>query len=226
MKGIDVSKHQGKIDWNKVKADGIEFAIIRAGYGKSLTQKDHWFEYNYSEAKRVGIKVGAYWYTYATSEAEAEAEAKCFIECLKGKQFEMPVYYDIEENTSLPFANVLITKFCDTMEKAGYFTGFYMSESQVKSYTSQKTRQLYTLWNACWRPAQTLDAPLWQTSETGTVAGIAGNVDTDICYKNFEGIIKANGLNGFASKVAEEVEQDCGHVVAGTLDGVTYFKEV
>ena len=83
MKGIDVSVHQGKIDWKKVKAAGIDFAIIRAGYGREISQKDKRFEENYVNAKAAGIKVGAYWYSYADSVSRGEQEAKTFLEVIK-----------------------------------------------------------------------------------------------------------------------------------------------
>lgn len=97
MKGIDVSVHNGDIDWGKVKTDGIGFAIIRAGYGRLASQKDKRFEQNYSGAKAAGIPVGAYWYSYAMNENEARQEADVFLSVIKGKQFEMPVYFDLEE---------------------------------------------------------------------------------------------------------------------------------
>ena len=97
MKGIDVSKWQGKIDWQRVEASGIEFAIIRAGYGNSANQKDSFFERNYLGAKTAGLHVGAYWYSYANSFREATLEAKAFQRVIAGKQFDMPVYFDMEE---------------------------------------------------------------------------------------------------------------------------------
>ena len=97
MKGIDVSKHNGNVNWSHVKADGVEFAIIRAGYGKEISQKDAQFENNYAGCKSNGVPVGAYWYSYATNEAEARQEAAVCLQVLKGKTFEFPIYYDIEE---------------------------------------------------------------------------------------------------------------------------------
>ncbi|HRV00009.1 MAG TPA: GH25 family lysozyme, partial [Ruminococcus sp.] len=97
MKGIDVSVHNGNIDWQKVKAGGIQFAILRAGYGRLASQKDERFEQNYSAAKAAGVPIGAYWYSYAMSEDEARLEADVFLSIIKGKQFEFPVYYDVEE---------------------------------------------------------------------------------------------------------------------------------
>lgn len=88
MKGIDVSKHNGNIDWNAVKQSGkVDFAILRAGYGKSISQKDAQFEANYRDAKAQGIPVGAYWYSYAITPSEAEAEARTFLQAIAGKQY-------------------------------------------------------------------------------------------------------------------------------------------
>ena len=93
--GIDLSCHNGSIDWTKVKAD---FVILRAGYGKETNQVDSRFEEYYSNAKAHGIPVGAYWYSYAMSIEEAIQEADVFISTIKGKQFEYPVFYDVEES--------------------------------------------------------------------------------------------------------------------------------
>lgn len=88
MEGIDASVHNGVIDWNAVKQSGkVDFAILRAGYGKSISQKDIQFEANYRGAKAVGIPVGAYWYSYAITPAEAEAEARTFLQAIAGKQY-------------------------------------------------------------------------------------------------------------------------------------------
>ena len=119
MKGIDVSKWQGRIDWQRVKASGIEFAIIRAGYGSSANQKDSFFERNYLGAKTAGLHVGAYWYSYANSFREATEEAKAFQRVIAGKQFDMPVYFDMEEKDQLEagrdFCSGLIRTFCSEM---------------------------------------------------------------------------------------------------------------
>ena len=90
--GIDVSKHNGLIDFNAVKEAGIEFVIIRAGYGKALTQVDPYFEQNYRNAKRAGLKVGAYWYSYTETVQGAVLEAQTCINAIKGKLFDLPIY--------------------------------------------------------------------------------------------------------------------------------------
>ena len=100
MKGIDLSKHNGAVDWDKIKADGVQFAIIRTGFGKfAPSQKDIQFERNYKEAKRVDIPIGCYHYSYALSVEQVEMEADFVLDIIKGKKFEFPIYFDIEEKT-------------------------------------------------------------------------------------------------------------------------------
>ena len=97
MKIIDVSYHQGvNIDFEKVKASGVEGVMIRAGYGKYISQKDRAFERNYKEAKQAGLNVGAYWYSYADSTASAAQEAAVCLQVIKGKTFELPIAFAIE----------------------------------------------------------------------------------------------------------------------------------
>ena len=200
--GIDVSRWQGDIDWTKVKTD---FCVIQAGYGRELSQKDEKFERNYSGCKAAGVPCGAYWYSYATSEDEARKEAAVCIEVLKGKQFEYPIYYDVEEQRILSLGkdkvSAIINAFCGELEKAGYFVGVYMSAYPLGNLTSEDVRSRYAVWVAHYgviKPCYSGAYGIWQKSSTGAVSGIAGNVDLDECYENYPTIIKAAGLNGFS----------------------------
>ena len=203
MKGIDVSKWQGAIDWNKVKAAGIQFVIIRAGYGNTAAQKDKFFEQNYRGAKAAGLHVGAYWYSYANSFREAEQEAAAFREVIRGKQFDLPVYLDLEEKSQLEtgrdFCDGLIRTFCNSMEKAGYFAGFYTSASNIGPVISTAMISRYTFWCAQWN--KTCDfagkCGVWQHSSNGSIPGINGRVDLDICYQDFPKTIISGGFNGY-----------------------------
>ena len=105
--GIDISEHQGVIDWQNVNA---EFAIIRAGYGREISQKDKQFEANYNGCKSRNIPCGAYWYSYAVTPDEARKEAAVCLEVLKGKQFEYPIYFDIEEDRQLRLGKQLVQR--------------------------------------------------------------------------------------------------------------------
>lgn len=203
MKGIDVSVHNGDIDWNKVKADGIEFAILRAGYGRLAKQKDEKFEQNYAGAKAAGIPIGAYWYSYAMTPEEAELEADVFLKVIKGKQFEFPVYFDLEEKKQFDLGkekvSAIMRAFLEKVEKAGYFIGLYGSASSLTTHTADDIKSHYTIWLAHWVDKTNYGGAyaVWQYSEKGKVDGISGNVDLDICYKDFPTIIKGKGLNGW-----------------------------
>ena len=193
LKGIDVSKYQGTIDWDKVKADGVQFAILRAGYGMYENQIDPTFERNYSECKRVGIPVGAYWYSYATNINEAKEEAKVCLYTCKGKTFEYPIFFDEEYESDIKaLSRQLRTDICKTfMEKinnAGYKTGLYCSYDWIKNWLYEKQLASYDKWiaqysNKCSYSGS--DLAIWQYSSSGRIDGISGNVDLDYCYKNY-----------------------------------------
>lgn len=148
IRGIDVSVCQRQIDFNKVKASGIDFVIIRAGYGTS--GKDKYFKENYRKAKAAGLHVGAYWYSDAGSFHEAEKEAERFLPVLTGKQFDYPVYLDMEEKSQLDtgkhFCSGLIRTFCNKLKAAGYFAGFYTSASYTRTLITDEVRNRYTFW--------------------------------------------------------------------------------
>lgn len=238
-KGIDVSKHNGTIDWATVKQSGaVDFAIIRAGYGKSISQKDKQFENNYAGCKTHGIPVGAYWYSYAITPAEAEAEARVFLETIKDKQFEYPVYLDIEEKNALATGkknvSAIVKAFCNTMEKAGYWCGVYASRAHVQTYFDSETKNRYSMWIAEWGSKLNYsggEVGMWQYSEKGKVNGIGGNVDMDICYVDYPAVIPAAGKNGYSAAddetAADTAAQD-SDVMEGvlTLDGKTYAVKI
>jgi len=210
MNGIDISRHQGTINFEQVKKTQ-NFVIIRAGYGKENSQIDALFESNYTMAKKAGIPVGCYWYSYAVTEEEAEQEAKVFLETIKGKQFDFPVYYDVEEKRTLnlgkSMVSKIIRKFLTTVENAGYFVGLYMSSSPLTDFVEDDIKKRYTIWVAHYgvsKPSYTGNYGIWQKSSSGTVNGISGNVDIDEAYQNFPAIIKEAGLNGF--KIDKEIE--------------------
>ena len=206
MKGIDVSVHNGNIDWQKVKNAGIDFAILRAGYGRLASQKDERFEQNYSGAKAAGIPIGAYWYSYAMSEDEARLEADVFLSIIKGKQFEFPVYYDVEEQKQVALGkekvSAIMRAFLEKVEAAGYFVGLYGSASSLTTHTADDIKSRYTIWLAHWVNQTSYGGAygIWQHSEKGRVDGINGNVDLDIGYKDFPTIIKSKGLNGYGAE--------------------------
>lgn len=202
--GIDVSKHNGVINWQKVKASGkVDFAILRAGLGKLASQKDTQFEANYKGCTANGIPCGAYWYSYAMSEAEARQEADAFLAVIKGKQFDMPVYYDVEEQKQFALGrekiSAIIRAFLERVESAGYYVGLYGSSSSLKTYTAEDIKSRYTIWLAHWvnQTNYTGYYHMWQYGIGKGIPGISGDVDVNHCYQDFPAIIRANGLNGF-----------------------------
>lgn len=204
MNGIDVSKWQGsKIDWAKVKAAGIDYAILRAGYGSYISQKDPTFERNYAECKRLGIPVGVYWYVYAKTLDGIKQEVKTLLEAIKGKQFEYPIYLDIENEAQASMTKAALTQMietgCTALEQAGYFAGVY-TYTRFASYMDYAgLAKKYTMWLADYRKNYntTLTRDMHQYTSSGTVAGIEGRVDCNRAYVDFPTLIRAAGKNGF-----------------------------
>lgn len=206
-KGIDVSKYQGNIDFKKVKADGIKFVIINAGYGKYLWQKDPNFEKNYKGAKAAGLAVGAYWYSYAKNAGEAEEEARVFLEAVKGKKFEYPLALDIEDESQVSLTNdalnAIIERFCGYLEKKKYYAAVYSYASFLNNRVWEKVKKRYDVWVANFdvkKPDYTGSYGIWQYTSAGSVKGISGKVDMDYAYKDYPSIIKNKGLNGYSAK--------------------------
>ena len=207
-KGIDVSKHNGVIDWSKAKND-INFAIIRAGYGRLASQKDIKFEKNYQGCVDNNIPKGAYWYSYATTVSDIQTEAKVFLSVIKGKKFEYPVYLDIEEQSQASLSsatlNAMIKAFCTILEDSGYFAGVYSYDSFF-SKVSSDVQSRYSLWvaNTSRTPQIAKAYGIHQHSFKGSISGIKGAVDLNNCYIDYPSIIKANGFNGYSKPITED----------------------
>lgn len=190
---IDISYAQGNIDFTKVKAAGVNAVIIRAGYGSSVSQKDNYFEQNYKNAKAAGLKIGAYWYAYAGWNGSdpiqgAKNEAAACLACIKGKSFDLPIYYDIEEagNPNMTrFGKAKLTRvaetFCEAIKAGGFRAGVYSGAYWFTHYIDYAAlKAKYSIWLAQWYSTHELDCDIWQYSDNGVVNGIIGNVDADI----------------------------------------------
>jgi GH25 family lysozyme M1 (1,4-beta-N-acetylmuramidase) len=204
VKGIDVSHWNGSVDFNKVKQAGYSFVIINAGYGRYANQKDERFEENYKKANAAGLGVGAYWYSYALKDAEALEEAKLFAQVIKGKQFEYPVAFDIEDRSQSALNQAQcssITKtFCEYMQKQGYYISIYSYTSFLKNKISKQLRTDYDVWVANFdvaKPDYSDPYGIWQYTSKGVVPGVNGNCDCNYSYKDYPAIMKAKGLTGF-----------------------------
>ena len=211
LKGIDISKHDGTIDFRKVKESGMaDFIIIRAGYGRLASQKDVKFEEFYKGCKENNIPVGTYWYSYAKSVSEIQTEARVFLEAIKGKQFEYPVYLDFEEKSQFNLGKSkcceMAEAFMKVLEEAGYYTGIYCSASYLNSIFKELVNGRYTVWVAHYgvsKPSYQGEYDIWQYTSEGLVQGINHKCDLNYCYKtDFPEVIKAAGLNGFTKDSA------------------------
>lgn len=213
FKVIDVSEHQGIIDWEKVKAAGIYGAIIRCGYGQDIiNQDDKYWKQNVSECERLGIPYGVYLYSYASDATAAKGEANHVLRLMKDcKKVSFPVYIDIEEEKNKAHAVEIGNTFCEIMEKAGYWTGVYANEYFFT--TCLKDFWKYTKWCAKYsKNKPNVDGvEMWQYTSGGAVPGISGRVDMNECYRDFPKDIAGSGstkpskpgLNGKEALVAQ-----------------------
>ena len=214
--GIDVSQWQGVIDWAKAKAS-INFALIRAGYGDTLSyprQIDTQYARNYSECKRLGIPVGVYFYCYAMNAAEARREAECCLALLKGKQFEFPIYYDVEEYDLFKSGKTaeVCRAFVKVLEDAGYWVGIYTYRSAMGYFPADiKNKKAMAIAEYGAKLNYNGQYGIWQNSSTWYVNGINGRVDHDYCYVDYPKLIKERGKNGYpkpAPKLMYQVTKD------------------
>ena len=210
-KGIDVSADQGRIDFSKVKAAGIDFVIIRCGYGGDYeSQDDPYFERNVAECEKYGIPWGTYLYSYATNLEKAEGEFQHIMRLIQGKKPEYPVFLDMEDadgykekrDVSDQMCVDICELVCSRLEEAGYYAGIYANLYWLTRKIDSRKLDRFDKWLAQWAPNPTYDKPfgMWQNSNDGAVDGISGRVDTDIAYKDYPSIIRKAGLNGFSKK--------------------------
>lgn len=211
--GLDLSYCQpSTTNFADLKKAGYEFCILRAAYGncfKYPSQKDTNFETFYRNAKAAGLMVGAYLYSYARDRAEAIEEAKGLIEIIKGKQFEYPIYIDIEETSSLNSGKVdeIAEGFCSTLENAGYFAGVYCSTWFTNNKFKPETVKRFSWWVADWtgvKPELAAPYGVWQTGKTKINGAY---YDTDMAYEDFKAIMQKNGLNGYLREVEKPSAQ-------------------
>ena len=214
LKGIDVSEWQGTIDWRKVAKDGVQFAVIHAGYGRELSQKDKYFERNYAGARAAGIKVGAFWYSYADSVARAEQEARTCLKVLDGKHLDLPVFFDQEYEPGILKLSTktrtdIVLKFLETIKAAGRPCGLYSSTDFITTKLQANRLTAYPLWIAEYgsKLHYTGKVWAWQYTDKGRVAGIKGRVDMDHGYfaqaKNTDSNLLRKGDTGAAVKLLQ-----------------------
>lgn len=226
--GIDVSFWQGNFNFNQAKNEGVKFAILRGAYNLS---KDTKFEEYYRNAKAVGLDVGVYHYTMAITVKEAIEEAK-FLEAnvLAGKQFDLPVYFDIEDqvhkNLSRAQASAVTRAYLEYLESRGYFVGVYSSKSFIDNYLEEDIKKEYAMWVAQWNTECTYQGQygMWQFGgETNYLRSTKINgqtVDQNYMLVDYPSIIKSKGNNGYGAgtsniKPQESVRTETYTVVSG-----------
>ncbi len=199
--GIDVSKHNGTIDWNAVKNSGVSYVIIRCGY-RGYTQGsliiDPKFEQNIKGATAAGLKVGVYFFSQAVDEVEAVEEASFVLDAVKGYRISYPIFLDVEysgaaghkgraDNLSRAERTAVCKAFCATISSGGYTAGIYANKTWLESMLDPGQLSAYKIWLAQYAAAPTYGGryDLWQYKSTGKVSGISGNVDMNLSYMGY-----------------------------------------
>ena len=210
---IDVSKHQGKFDWQAAYDKGIRHAMLRAGYGRYSSQVDPQFERNAAECTRLGIQYGVYWYSYASTPAEARQEARCCLAAIKGKHLCLPVAYDIEyEPCILRLTNAqrtaLVQAFLSEIEAAGYYGILYASCDFIRNRLDHKFLSKYDIWVAQYSSKCTCPLPygMWQYSSRNAlgIPGYGTSLDCNRVYKDYEQLMIQVGLQGHTAPTPED----------------------
>ena len=220
--GVDLSAWNKLSNIKKAKENGLDFVIIKSGSG--ITKLDSKFNEIYSQCKNCKMPVGTYWYLYAKTIGEAEREARQFLENIKGKEFEYPLWLDFEDPSQKNISKKLKTEiaivFMSLVEKQGYYIGIYSMGSWLKNefdynlgYNGKKLGD-FDQWVAHWTYSKDKKSPfvssntgIWQYSNKGSFIGIgmAGKeLDMNIALKDYETIIKTSKLNGFKDRPAEK----------------------
>lgn len=222
--GIDVSKHQGAIDWPRTAAalrqansgQSPGFVILRAGYGNTAAQKDPRFEANYQGARAAGLPAGAYWYSYAAGPGDARREAQACLQVLAGRPLAYPVWYDIEYEPALlgqssAGRTACCKAFCAEIQRAGYKTGIYCSRDYLKNRLNPAELSGYDLWVAAYTGADSpgqvpLPYAMWQYSSANPLGlpGFGAHLDCNICYVQYP----EGGQEGAEPDKKEEKEME------------------
>lgn len=202
--GIDVSHHQGKIEWAKVAASGKKFVIMKCQYEAQSHRKDDFFDYNYAESGRYGLSRGVYIYIASASIADPKADAEALLKNLAGKNLEYGIWLDFEDRTleakGKGFIRDLAYIYRDIFTKAGYFVGIYCNKDWYTRLIHDDLKRDFDFWIARYprndtgnydptsslKPSKS-DAVAWQYSSKGKVDGINTNVDLNVDY---DGVIK------------------------------------
>lgn len=239
--GIDVSKFNGEINWQQVRASGVEFALVQAGYGSRLSNKDARFDANVEGAIAEGIEVGAYWFSYAYTPEMARAEAELLLEIAAPYRGKMayPLCFDWEYdsyryaqqqgvNPTPALITDIAAAFLERIQDGGYYAMYYSNLDYYRRYYQTERMAVYDLWLADYGGTASIACGIQQTGDDGEYEGIASQyTDTDVAYKDYPSIVKQNGLNGYERPAPApqppEQEDDQGkeeEMIYNTIDSV------
>ncbi len=218
-RGLDISRWNHQIDtlsgdylpldWNKIKSMGFSFVILKIGSTKSGLEPT--FEMDYSGAKKAGLAVGAYFYTYSSSAAGVLIDAQRLLGWLDGKQFEYPIYFDLEDPSLSGLGknhlSNMCTVFLEELQRNGYYAGLYTNNTWLTTILdTPKIVSLFDIWYARYPGTATpvwneekygKQLGMWQYTQSGIISGIEGEFDFNYSYKNYPEIMKKWGLNGY-----------------------------
>ena len=226
-KGVDVSQHNGSIDWVKLSKE-IDFAIIRLGWvgNKNNHTIDTKFETNYKNAKANGVKIGVYVYNYCASEDAAISGAKWTVENLKGKTLDLPVYFDMEDKSIVGLGKSKLTAvtkaFNSVIESSGFWAGIYANRNWFDNYLEDGIEKRYTSWIAHYTSGTDKykgEFDIWQNSSTGKVNGISGNVDTNYMYRDLISEVKGKRTATTATKPVITVKKSVTEIAKEVING-------
>ena len=218
-KGIDVSRWNHQIDpvsgeylpldWKRIRSEGFDFVILKAGSTKSGIEPT--FEMDYAGAREAGLHIGAYFYTYSLTVEGISKDADSLLLWLDGKKFEYPIYLDLEDSSLSSLGKNHLSKMCETflckLQQNGYYTGLYTNHTWLT--TILDTARIVTLFDIWYARYPGTSVPswneekygkqlgMWQYSESGTISGVSGSFDLNYCYKDYPSLMKKWGLNGF-----------------------------
>jgi GH25 family lysozyme M1 (1,4-beta-N-acetylmuramidase) len=197
--GIDVSKWNGDIDWDVVKAEGVDFAIIRCGYRGSSSGwliEDPYFYKNLQGAKKAGVKVGIYFFTQATNAVEAVEEASAALALIGDIDIDYPIFIDTEgaggngraDNLDVDTRTTVVNAFCKTIQDSGLEAGIYASRNWYLNNLNTDELGGYNIWLAEYRQTPLYEGKydMWQYTSSGSVSGIEGRVDLNVSYLGIE----------------------------------------
>ncbi len=192
LKVIDVSHHQGKIDWTKVKADGVQGAIIRVS--DSVETMDRECDRNIAGCERAGIPFGLYIYSRANNEERTRQEAEIVLNKARGHKLGFPIYIDLEQAGTESYAVRGAKLFGKLVQAEGYWCGVYANQNWFQTVIGNSLNE-FTKWVARYgsQKPEIPNTDMWQYSSTGRVAGITENVDLNIAYRDFPKLIKGTG---------------------------------